>query len=145
MIENEQYAQADNEVNSLVNTLHDQLQRGRIKDTFNATLNDEGLIVPSCAAPNAKRETMLMMTVRRLATMDKQDDGTLTITLNAAAIQAAVEKNRADAEHAQGEAAKAQAYKQRSDAQEARAAEQRLIEQERAARLRLRQSIRSNF
>jgi hypothetical protein len=145
MIENEQYTQAANEVNSLVNTLHDQLQRGQIQESFTASLNDEGIVVPRGYAPTAKRETILMMTVRRLATMDKQDDGTLIISLNAAAIQAAAEKNRADAEHAQGEAAKAQAYKQRSDAQEARAAEQRLIEQERAARLRLRQSIRSNF
>jgi hypothetical protein len=145
MMENEQYAQAANEVNSLVNTLHAQLQRGQIQESFTASLNDEGIVVPRGYAPTAKHQTMLMMTVRRLATMDKQDDGTLIITLNADAIRAAVEKNRAAAEQAQGEAAKAKIHNEAAAQREARAAEQRLIEQERDARLSLRQNIRSNF
>lgn len=141
----EQTAQARKEVNELILTLEDQLARGRINETFTASLNDEGYVVPSGRAPNAKHQTMLMMSVRRLIAMDKQDDGTLSITVDSAAIRAAAEKIRDSAANAQSEAARVKAFNEDAAQRDARAAEQRQLEQENAARLSLRRSIRSNF
>lgn len=141
----EQVSQANKDAEELTHTLNDQLARGRIDETFRATLSEDGFIVPSGYAPTTPRQTMMMLMVKRLITMDKQDDGSFIVSLNRDALRAAAEGYQARAQLAQGEASKAQAFNEAAAQREARAAEQRLIEQERAARLRLRGSIRANF
>lgn len=141
----EAYQQASNDVEALTHTLNDQFERGRIKQTFKATLNDEGVIVPSGYAPTAKHDTIRIMAIRRLITLDKQDDGSFDITLNPDAMKKAIEDKRAKDEKAQAVQA---AHQKRIEDNAARAERMReLNDQERERRdyAQWRASIRSKI
>lgn len=141
----DQVDQAYREADALTLTLADQLAGGRINETFTASLDEEGYVISSGRAPTTKHQIMLMMTVRRLMTMDKQDDGTLSIKLDSAALRAAADKIRAAAQHAQGEAAKLQTLKDARAQRETAAAAQREIDAERRGRIATRLLIKSGF